>query len=58
MTVAGTTMDRQFFRCVSTCALPVLLCGRFLVGLVMRTAVRLPVASVNSDGGTRLSLPV
>ena len=34
--VAGTTMDRQFFRFASTCALPVLLCGRFLVGLVMR----------------------
>ena len=31
VTVAGTTIDRQLFRCLSACALPVLPCARFLL---------------------------
>ena len=31
VTVAGTTIDTQFFRCVSACALPVLPCVRMML---------------------------
>ena len=31
VTVAGTTIGRQFFRCISACALPVLPCARLLL---------------------------
>ena len=58
VTFSGATIDRHIFRCVFVRALPRASLCTLPVGLVNRTAVRLPVASVRVDCGMRLSLPV